>query len=120
MILLQMNVYRGCASILKQKLPDLQNVPSNITRISSVQQRLCFTPVRQFSSSPVVELMNKKIEISRQKTNKMLENAELQNVINIDALNSRETTHEELEGVTEAEAGSKEIFEIYPGDHTRF
>ena len=50
----------------------------------------------------------------------MLENAELQNVINIDALNSRETTHEELEGVTEAEAGSKEIFEIYPGDHTRF
>ena len=64
--------------------------------------------------------MNKKIEISRQKTNKMLENAELQNVINIDALNSRETTHEELEGVTEAEAGSKEIFEIYPGDHTRF
>ena len=64
--------------------------------------------------------MNKKIEISRQKTNKMLENAELQNVINIDALNSRETTHEELEGETGAEAGSKEIFEIYPGENTCF
>ena len=88
--------------------------------VQSVANHIKLSPVtlpniipRQLSSSPVLELLNKKIEISRQKTNKMLAESEnATNVINLDTLEQSEAADNSSE---EVEAGR---FQLYPDDTT--
>ena len=108
-----MNSFRGLLACQRHLRPcHVQSVANHI-KLSQVAIPSNTLP-RQFSSSSVLELLNKKIEISRQKTNKMLAQSENDNnVINLDALEQSEAADNSSEEVMETGK-----FQLYPDDTT--
>ena len=108
-----MNSFRGLLACQRHLRPcHVQSVANHI--------KLCPVAIpnivsRPLSSTPVMELLNKKIEISRQKTNKMLAQSEndSNNVINLDTL------EQNAAGDNSPEEGEQSgRFQLYPDDTT--